>query len=57
MKFEYLLSQFYIRFLSCLLVIAVFIRCTEEKTILAPPQDNKPPAVEWVSVDGKQVRI
>ncbi|MBM3326642.1 MAG: hypothetical protein FJY65_06645, partial [Calditrichaeota bacterium] len=38
---------------TCGSLVAAFISCTEEKTILAPPQDNKPPAVEWVSVDGR----
>ncbi|MBM3327413.1 MAG: hypothetical protein FJY65_10665, partial [Calditrichaeota bacterium] len=43
----------FIYLICILLLLAALFSCTEEKTILAPPQDNKPPAVEWVSVDGR----
>jgi len=52
----YLTTLHSIRFiyLFCvLLLLAAILSCTEEKTILTPLPDIRPPVVEWVSVDGK----
>jgi len=53
MKPKYVVPSCYIQLLKYLLLLAALTTCTEEKTILTPMPDVRPPAVEWVSVDGR----